>query len=412
MWKATRHAARLSLVVLCAAAFSESTSAAPITYEFTLIADTTGPFSGFGHSVSINNAGVVAFNAGLDAGGVGFFTGSGGAITTIADSNGPISTFTGGVGAINDSGTVAFFATLDQGTRGIFAGNGGPLTTIATQGGPFTSAFGFTPSINNAGTVAFTTGLVAGGSGVFTGSGGPVTTVATTAGAFNTVQNPDINNSGAVAFSGAFDTSVANQYVARGTGEPFTIIAQSGSGFGLLGLLNVALNDSGTVAFRASFPGGIGYFTGTGGPATPVTDSTGALHITFAYNQIALNNDGDVAFLAGLDAGGEAIFTGPDAIDDRVIGQGDALFGSTVGHPLFPFLTTGNIGFFRDGINDSGQIAFWAHLTDGREVVVRATPLDTVAVPEPATIASVAAGLSFLSFVGRRARQGARQAAR
>lgn len=76
MWKGTRHSvwaigvmASVWVVALASAAV------APIAYEFTLIADTTGPFSGFGSSVSINNAGTVAFNAGPDAGGEGIFTG-------------------------------------------------------------------------------------------------------------------------------------------------------------------------------------------------------------------------------------------------------------------------------------------------------------------------------------------------
>jgi hypothetical protein len=371
---------------------------APITYDFTLIADTSGafgPFSSLGQNPTINNAGTVAFNAG-GGGVIGFYTGSGGPITTIADSNGSISTFTGGVGVINDSGTVAFFATLDTGVRGIFAGNGGPLTTIVTEGGPFTSSFGFTPAINNAGTVAFTTGLVAGGFGVFTGSGGPIATIATTTGAFNTVQNPDINNSGTVAFSGALDPGPTPQYVARGTDEPFTIIAQTGvGGFTLLGLLNVALNDAGVVAFRGFNPTG-GFFTGSGGPITTIADSSGPLNIVLANSRVALNNLGEVAFLANLDAGGDGIFTGPDI--QEVIGQGDALFGSTIGHPLFPFLTTGNVQFFRDGLNDSGQLAFWARLTDGREVIAVATP--ETAVPEPTTMLLLGSGLIGLAGYG------------
>ncbi len=46
--------------------------AAPITYTFTKIADTSGPFSGFGRTgQSINDNGTVAFRASLDAGGEG-----------------------------------------------------------------------------------------------------------------------------------------------------------------------------------------------------------------------------------------------------------------------------------------------------------------------------------------------------
>jgi hypothetical protein len=52
------------------------------------IADIGGPFSFFG-DLALNDLGTVAFLAGLDAGGDGIFTGSGGPTTTIADTSGP-----------------------------------------------------------------------------------------------------------------------------------------------------------------------------------------------------------------------------------------------------------------------------------------------------------------------------------
>ena len=105
--------------------------------------------------------------------------------------------------------------------------------------------------------------------------------------------------------------------------------------------------------------------------------------------------------MANLDAGGTGIFTGPDIIDNKLIGQGDALLGSTIGHPTLPFLTD-NVGFFRDGLNDSGELAFWARLIDGREAIVRATPRTAAAVPEPGTLAVLAASLAGLFLVRRR----------
>jgi hypothetical protein len=213
------------------------------------------------------------------------------------------------------------------------------------------------------------------------------------------LSNPAINDAGTVAFWARLGTSPSFTFsIFTGDGGPLTTIATTGSGggFTLLGQVP-AINDAGTVAFKGSNPGG--FFTGAGGPTTTIADSSGPLNIALANQSIALNNLGEVAFLAGLDAGGDGIFTGPDIIDDKVIGQGDALFGSTIGHPTFPFLTTGNLGFFRDGINDSGELAFWARLTDGRQVIVRATPMAAAAVPAPGTLALFAAGLAGLGLV-------------
>ena len=62
-----------------------------------------------------------------------------------------------------------------------------------------------------------------------------------------------------------------------------------------------------------------------------------------------------MAFYASLDAGGTGIFTSDDLVN-AVVRTGDALFGSTVT----------SLNFFREGLNDSGQLAFYYSLSDGR----------------------------------------------
>ena len=99
----------------------------------------------------------------------------------------------------------------------------------------------------------------------------------------------------------------------------------------------------------------------------------------------SINNTGAVAFLAELRNGGEGIFTGPDAVANKVIAIGDPLFGSAVTA----------LRFGGQGLNDAGQITFWATLADNREVIVRADPL---AVPEPSTLRLL--GLSSLGLLG------------
>ena len=141
----------------------------------TTIADSSGPIESITPFPSLNDSGTVAFSASLDTGGEGIFTSSGGLITTIADSSGPFDSFIPPNPeaedlfiSLNDAGTVAFSASLDTGARGIFTGSGGLITTIADSSGPF--AFFFAePSINDNGLVAFLAATDMGSVGLFVG---------------------------------------------------------------------------------------------------------------------------------------------------------------------------------------------------------------------------------------------------
>jgi len=110
-------------------------SAAATSYTFTNIADTTGVFSNFSQfGEPIAADGTVAFFASLDGGGKGIFTGSGGTLTTIADSTTePLEDVSDNF-AISAEGTVAFRLQPVNGSLTIFTGNGGPRTTIAVAG--------------------------------------------------------------------------------------------------------------------------------------------------------------------------------------------------------------------------------------------------------------------------------------
>jgi hypothetical protein len=143
----------------------------------TTIATTTGaPFSRFGsignsYRPSINNNGMVAFQASLDAGGSGIFTLLNGTLTTVADTSGIFSSF--GVNpSLSDNGMVAFLASLRAGGSGIFLGNGsmgGSTSLIADTASSLFSGFDQV-SLGGEGTVAFLARLTGGGTGIFTGS--------------------------------------------------------------------------------------------------------------------------------------------------------------------------------------------------------------------------------------------------
>jgi len=361
------------------------------SYDFTLIADTSGSISGFNSNIfpSINAGGVVAFEGLLRTGVEGIFTGNGGTLTTIATNapTSPIAQFGPGFFAgpsINADGTVAFSAVLKGEGFGIFSSNGGALTPIADTGGLFSSLQG--TAINNHGVVAFGADLRTGGSIILTGTGGPLATIAEVSSLFG---GTSINDRGTVAFTTNPITPSAGIFAGNG-GPLTTIVALDKSPFSQA--TSQSINNSGSVAFGASLKaGGGGIFTGAGGPITRIADSSGPFSFFFAPS---INDEGTVAFLAGLDAGGAGIFIGPDVEADKVIATGDRLFGSTV-------------TFFEFGggqsLNNTGQIAFRAGLSDGRFVIVRADP-----VPEPSSlILSALSAIGLLSYnwrvVARRA---------
>jgi hypothetical protein len=95
----------------------------------------------------------------LDGNGSGILTGSGGAITIVADSrSSPFSSF--GAPSINSTNTVAFVASLDAGGFGICLGNGGAGTEVIGTGdalfGSTVNGLGFSDrGLNDAGPARF-----------------------------------------------------------------------------------------------------------------------------------------------------------------------------------------------------------------------------------------------------------------
>jgi hypothetical protein len=365
---------------------------------FTLIDDTSGRLTSLGFFPSINGAGTVGFNGSPGPGTAGVFVGSGGAVSTIAEFQSPNFNFMVSDPTINGAGTGAFeliaLPISGNDIRSVYAGSGGPLTTIAdTTSGTFHDFFGI-PSINLAGTVAFGAILSNGSQGIFTGQGGALTTVATTGTMFSSFQNnggPSLNNAGTVAFTADRGGGLGLGVFASQGGNLITI-AQNAPGFTVVEG-RPGINNAGTVTFLAftQVNGQMteGIFTGTGG--APTLLATGNFSGTPAINDL-----GTVAYNKILSGGAEALFTqaGPGAPANEIIAVGDSLFGSTVtGLDLSTF-----------GLNNDGQLAFGAQLKDGRTVIVRA---DIGVVPEPSTLCLWLLGLGVLGSVGlSRARSG------
>jgi hypothetical protein len=141
------------------------------------------------------------------------------------------------------------------------------------------------------------------------------------------------------------------------------------------------------VAFQAVLDtGGVGIFTGSGGATTSIVDSSGLFSF---FGGPAINDEGTVAFLANLNTGGEGIFTGSGSVTNKVIATGDTLFGSTVTQ-LF---------FYNEGLNNTGQLAFFARLADGTSGIFRADP-ESTSEPQPVPEPTSALGLLAVGLLG------------
>ncbi|MGH3317016.1 MAG: DUF7453 family protein [Nocardioidaceae bacterium] len=278
---------------------------------------------------------------------------------------------------INDQRQVSFWAALPgSGGEIIARRRTGPLTVIARtepvdgQGGEY-EFFGVDTTINLFGTVAFRGELDNGDLGMWSGRGGAITThyldsEGRFGGSFNGVA---INDLGQIAFE---ETQDGDNGMFRGRRGRFVTIADEPGAF-----FDPSINERGRAAFyQDHFVGDEQVFavvTGRAGPLTTVADTTGPFS-SFGFRGPSINNGGDVAFLAELDSNEfpppSAIFTGPDVVNDRVIGSGDTLDGDTIS----------SLTFCEEALNASGQLAFTAFFEDPetfelRTAVFRATPV-------------------------------------
>ncbi len=377
----TGVAAGLCLSLL---AVSEAIAA---NFSFTRIADTRSEFTSILNGVAINDSGTVAFIA-LSGTKQGVYTSSGVQITEI-NSLPPFlntlprsffGTFLISNVAINNNDTVAFIGRLNSVigiTSSVFVSQGGSVITRGSESG--TSRFGGDSILNFAlnnqdELVYFTeTNSFPGVSGSRLTLSRPNQTNVNIARALSGVPsgNPpaaqislyrinsfDINNFGEVIFD-ATRRRENSPFLSPGTSAIFTY---SGDSFNTLVETNASafaldINDNGDVVL--SNGNTIGLFNRSNNVLTTIADTSG---IFSRLGSPAINNNGNIAFVASLDIGGTGIFTGTDSITDKVIATGDTLFGSTVT----------NLNFIPQGFNNNSQIAFLAQFSDGTQGIFRA----------------------------------------
>jgi hypothetical protein len=177
--------------------------------------------------------------------------------------------------------------------------------------------------------------------------------------------DPRINGSGQVSFHAIRRDGSEGIFV--GTGGPVTTIADTSGLFASFSDAP-AISDDGRILFQATLkatPGGHeipGLFSSIGGHISLVADATGRFS-SFGFAP-AINAHGQIAFLGTTGSGQVGLFTGDDPERDRVIAIGDRLDGSIVMEL--------SVLSFRTALNNRGQIAFIAQLTDGRTGIYRA----------------------------------------
>ncbi|MEL7141023.1 MAG: choice-of-anchor tandem repeat NxxGxxAF-containing protein [Cyanobacteria bacterium J06573_11] len=346
-------------------------------FTFTEIARTNdADFSAFGET-ALNDLGQVAFSADV-AGENGIFVGAGGMVSPLIA---PSAGFSIDSLDFNNVGEIVF----SQGSvPGVFKTSGGVTTSVITGASSlgdvgFAAEAFFFPKINDAGAIAFEAVNFGGDSdqGLYLVEGGAISVIA---------ESPDfdifrfdLNNNNQVAFASLSSLAPDGDGIFISEGGAAPTVLPDPLGFGTVE--GPTLNDSGTVAFDVLFNNAEGdpvqgIFTQNGESLELIVDDSGEL---MGLGRPAVNNKGAVAFTAGFDAGGSALFSATASSMTRVIGTGDRLFGQLVTSAGLTQQT---------GLNNEGQIVFTASFADGSQGIFRADPEGSPvqSVPEPTSL--------------------------
>ncbi len=366
----SRHVALALAFVLLVA-----TVRAPADFEFRQVARTgqtipglTSPVATFGHWVSINDTGQVAFKAKLadnseavvcatpNASGQ-YDPNDPNAWRIVDTGDGSTRQFSDYVG-INANGAVSYRLRWTYPTVHFWIFR--DSTSVAGTGSPlhFTSLMPATDiSTEGAGMVSFN-GAVQDGTHVYwqirKGDGSTGNQVADTIliaaqpGFTSLGQYTSINETGLVAFTGSHPTLGTGVFA--GDETTITPIATTTMGFSATGA-RPSINDADLVAFYGIGPAGEGIYIGD----QLVVALGGIVTSIDAAVRVGLNDNDGVAFIGTTDGGSvSALFRRQTAETEVVVKVGDAPNGAA------PIATID----FWDGLNNDIQVAFWAHHDD------------------------------------------------
>lgn len=324
----------------------------------TLIAETSSRFLDFAPYVpAMADGGSVLFQAALPGGHSGIFFGSGGPVSSIAESRAdPNSPFAQARShpATDHRGSVCFYAETRPGANSLMLVKNGAPQAIADRVGPLG------PTMNGAGLIAFRATVQNATSAIFVAEGGRVSPIAHAGPRFTAFHGlPVISSAGVVTFRADLASGRKGIFAADAAGV--RTIAETGDLFADLGMFP-SPNDSGAVAFTATLRDGRSgvFLAAPGRPAEPV-------HIGAPFESfrgVLLTNSNATVFFATPQGGALGIFAGPDPARDFLLGVGTPLLGSTIAEfALNPV-----------SINPAGQLALRITLSDQRQLIARVTP--------------------------------------
>ncbi|MDQ6861750.1 MAG: DUF3466 family protein, partial [Verrucomicrobiota bacterium] len=340
-----------------------------VAASFTNLMDSTGgAHTGFGPWPSINNNGDVAFYAEGGTSPTGAYKRSSiGTVVFVADAN-------NGAPSINDLGELTSRRLTSGVTEEIYKGTG-PLPAVVAQAqssgptGSFRLFSGYPYLADSTGIEVFyaeMNPLNPRRRGIYSspGSGTASLVVDNTSVLSYFGDNPSVNNAGSVAFIGTLTTTESGLFVGKvgGNNAATKLITDQTSNL-LKFESSPSINNRRQIAFEA-------YRKDTGMPVIYEINEDGtrahkladAAESYFSDFRAPMMNDvGTVAFIGYVKNGTRGIFIGGAALADKVIAEGDPLFGSTVT----------SVSFFH-GLNDRNQIAFYYSLADGRSGIARA----------------------------------------
>ena len=331
------------------------------TGGFSKIADSADELASFSIP-ALNDAGQVAFVATFDDAALGqtLYRYASGVLTSIADTSGPVASFIG-TPAMNASGVVAVKVLLDDGSTSIITGSGGALTTIANTVTDALSSLGDKPAISDPGVVVVLAARNAGAVNVILkGTGSAPVTLLDSSGPYNPQDVAGINEDGVVAFEALDGTGEKGVYRTIDGIVVTPIAATSPGGYTSVEALQINNND--TVVFFAETAAGVGaLFVASNAAPVSFADTTSPFN-TFGPASVAESSA--VAFRGTFDLGLDGIFSGSTGLYEKAIAVGDNLLGSVV-----TGLDTGP-----EAAANDGSFVFRARRGDGTSGIYLASP--------------------------------------